>query len=76
MTNFNKRKPERASILLIYTGGTIGMKEDPADGTLKPFDFEQIRAQDRLLHFRSSHRLFGRGAGTLAVLVLSHKGKI
>lgn len=42
MTNFNKREPERASILLIYTGGTIGMKEDPADGTLKPFDFEQI----------------------------------
>lgn len=42
MTNFNKRNPERASILLIYTGGTIGMKEDPTDGTLKPFDFEQI----------------------------------
>jgi L-asparaginase len=28
-----------ASVLIIYTGGTIGMKEDPADGTLKPFDF-------------------------------------
>ena len=33
---------ERASILLIYTGGTIGMKEDPRDKTLKPFDFSQI----------------------------------
>ena len=32
----------RSSILLIYTGGTIGMREDPADQTLKPFDFEQI----------------------------------
>lgn len=32
----------RASILLIYTGGTIGMKKDPVDGTLKPFDFSQI----------------------------------
>ena len=31
-----------ASILIIYTGGTIGMKEDPVDGTLKPFDFSQI----------------------------------
>ena len=31
-----------ASILIIYTGGTIGMKEDPSDGTLKPFDFSQI----------------------------------
>ena len=30
------------SILLIYTGGTIGMKEDPADGTLKPFDFSGL----------------------------------
>lgn len=34
-----------ASILIIYTGGTIGMKEDPADGTLKPFDFSQILAE-------------------------------
>ena len=32
----------KASILLIYTGGTIGMREDPADLTLKPFDFDQI----------------------------------
>lgn len=31
-----------ASLLIIYTGGTIGMKEDPMDGTLKPFDFSQI----------------------------------
>ena len=30
------------SVLLVYTGGTIGMKEDPADGTLKPFDFSGI----------------------------------
>ncbi len=34
-----------ASILIIYTGGTIGMKEDPLDGTLKPFDFSQIKAE-------------------------------
>ena len=32
----------KASLLLIYTGGTIGMKKDPADHTLKPFDFSQI----------------------------------
>lgn len=30
------------SILMIYTGGTIGMKQDPEDLTLKPFNFEQI----------------------------------
>lgn len=31
-----------ASILIIYTGGTIGMKQDPMDGALRPFDFSQI----------------------------------
>ena len=34
-----------ASVLIIYTGGTIGMKEDPMDGTLKPFDFSQIKEE-------------------------------
>lgn len=32
----------RASILLIYTGGTIGMKTDPVTGALTPFDFHSI----------------------------------
>lgn len=32
----------KASLLLIYTGGTIGMKKDPTEQTLKPFDFNQI----------------------------------
>lgn len=27
---------------MIYTGGTIGMKQDPVEQTLKPFDFHQI----------------------------------
>ena len=31
-----------ASVLLIYTGGTIGMKEDPVDQTLRPFDFGSL----------------------------------
>lgn len=29
-------------ILIIYTGGTIGMVNDPETGVLKPLDFEQI----------------------------------
>lgn len=33
---------KKSAILLIYTGGTIGMKEDPAIGALTPFDFSQI----------------------------------
>ena len=32
----------KTSLLLIYTGGTIGMKQDVNDLTLKPFDFRQI----------------------------------
>ena len=35
-------KGKKASILLIYTGGTIGMKEDPVMQALTPFDFSQI----------------------------------
>lgn len=30
------------AILLIYTGGTIGMKQDPVDMAFKPFNFGQI----------------------------------
>lgn len=37
-----KEKKDRSSVLIIYTGGTIGMKEDPVDQTLKPFDFSEI----------------------------------
>lgn len=33
---------QKSAILLIYTGGTIGMKQDMKDLTLKPFDFSQI----------------------------------
>ena len=33
---------DKSSILLIYTGGTIGMKVDPSIQALKPFDFSQI----------------------------------
>ncbi|MBE6233388.1 MAG: type I asparaginase [Bacteroidales bacterium] len=36
------KQSEKSSILLIYTGGTIGMKEDPAIQALRPFDFSQI----------------------------------
>lgn len=31
------------SVLIIYTGGTIGMINDPVTGALCPFDFEQIK---------------------------------
>lgn len=33
---------DNSKILLIYTGGTIGMKADPETGLLVPFDFNDI----------------------------------
>ena len=33
----------RPSILIIYTGGTIGMIENPETGALLNFDFEHFR---------------------------------
>nr|WP_052101772.1 type I asparaginase [Porphyromonas cangingivalis] len=33
---------DRASVLIIYTGGTIGMIENPHNGALEAFDFEYI----------------------------------
>ena len=33
---------KKANILLIYTGGTIGMMKDPETGSLKAFDFENL----------------------------------
>ena len=41
----NNPSNTKSSILLIYTGGTIGMKEDPTAQALKPFDFSQILAE-------------------------------
>ena len=29
-------------VLLVYTGGTIGMKRNPRTGALEPFDFEEL----------------------------------
>jgi len=38
-------KQKSRSILLIYTGGTIGMVNDPVTGLLKPLDFDHILNQ-------------------------------
>ena len=39
---FKDKSAKTSSVLLIYTGGTIGMKEDPDDGALRPFDFNSL----------------------------------
>ena len=33
---------EKTSILILYTGGTIGMMKDPQTGSLVPFDFDNL----------------------------------
>ncbi len=37
--------PETSKILMLYTGGTIGMMQDPLSGSLKPFNFERLLEQ-------------------------------
>ncbi len=39
---FYMKKPK---VLLIYTGGTIGMMQDPRTGELKPFNFKSLSKQ-------------------------------
>lgn len=38
-------KEKQPSVLLIYTGGTIGMMQDARSGELKPFDFKSLTQQ-------------------------------
>lgn len=37
-------KTDKKNILVIYTGGTIGMIHDEESGTLKPFNFGRLSA--------------------------------
>lgn len=48
------------SILIIYTGGTIGMMQEPETGVLVPFNFEQISQQVPEL------KMFGYTLSTIA----------
>lgn len=36
---------DKSSVLIIYTGGTIGMLQDPETGLLRPFDFNHLLEQ-------------------------------
>lgn len=36
---------KKSKVLLVYTGGTIGMMKDAKSGQLKPFDFKHLTAQ-------------------------------
>ena len=46
---------DNTSVLLIYTGGTIGMIENPETGALENFNLEQLQKQIPELHKFSFH---------------------
>jgi L-asparaginase len=49
-------------ILLIYTGGTIGMMEDPRSGSLIPLDFEHVHEHvPELTRFRVTLEVYAFG---------------
>ena len=43
MTATVNTRSENASILLIYTGGTIGMMENSETGVLESFNFQHLK---------------------------------
>ncbi len=44
VANFPVMIDTNANVLLIYTGGTIGMVENPESGALEPFNFSHLRS--------------------------------
>ena len=56
-------RAETPSVLLIYTGGTIGMIENPETGALENFNFDHLLKhvpELKRFNYRPS-RLFGYG---------------
>lgn len=54
-------KPDYPSVLLIYTGGTIGMIENPETGALEAFNFDQLQEnvpELKRFNYRISSYLF------------------
>ena len=74
---------ETPSVLLIYTGGTIGMIENPETGALENFNFDHLlkhvpelkRFNYRIssYQFESSSRLLGYGACLLGKTCKDHQ---
>ena len=76
-------RAETPSVLLIYTGGTIGMIENPETGALENFNFDhllkhvpelkRIQLPHFLLPIRSPSRLFGHGTCLLGKTGKDHQ---
>lgn len=68
----------RPKILMIYTGGTIGMKENPVTGALEPFDFNHLLdnvPKLKMLDFDIEHYQFEHPIDSSA-MTPSHWGEI
>ena len=68
---------ETPSVLLIYTGGTIGMIENPETGALENFNFDHLLKHvpelKRFNYRRSSSRLLGYGTSLLGKTCKDHQ---
>ena len=72
--------PEKArpKILMIYTGGTIGMKENPETKALEPFDFNHLIdnvPKLKMLDYKIGHHQFQKPIDS-SDMNPSHWGKI
>jgi L-asparaginase len=60
------------SILIIYTGGTIGMFKDSETGVLRPFDFDNLYSYIPVLKdFKVVHAALGNDAGFVGAISLA-----
>ena len=59
---------KRPRVLLIYTGGTIGMVSDPRNGALRAMDLEHLEEQVPELHVSASEQSDGTVLVTAANL--------
>ena len=57
-------KPDYPSVLLIYTGGTIGMIENPA-ASRERTGTETLQLPHLFVPVYAAYRLFGHGAGIM-----------
>ena len=70
---------EYPSVLLIYTGGTIGMIENPETGALEAFNFDQLQdnvPELKRFNYRISSYQFNPPIGTCLVGQVSQDHQI
>ena len=67
---------ETPSVLLIYTGGTIGMIENPETGALENFNFDHLLKhvpELKRFNYRISSYQFGYGTSLLGKTCKDHQ---